>query len=104
MSMLSIRPTTPADIPAIARIYGESVIAGTATFELEPPAEGEMEARMRQITAADYPYLTAEWDGDFAGYAYAGAYRIRPAYRFTVENSLYVTPQMQRRGVGRALL
>ena len=102
--MLSIRPATTADIPAIARIYGDSVIAGTATFELEPPGESEMEARMRQVTAAGYPYLTAEWNGDFAGYAYASAYRIRPAYRFTVENSLYVAPDMQRRGVGRALM
>lgn len=102
--MLSIRPTTLADIPAIARIYGDSVIAGTATFELEPPSEDEMAARMRQIVEAGYPYLTAEEDGTFAGYAYAAAYRVRPAYRFTVENSLYVAPEMQRRGVGRALL
>ena|SRR5436190_4847403 len=102
--MLSLRPATPADIPAIARIYGDSVIAGTATFELEPPGEAEMAARLQQITAAGYPYFVAENDGAFAGYAYAGAYRIRPAYRFTVENSLYVAPDMQRRGVGRALL
>lgn len=102
--MLSIRPATSADIPAIARIYGESVIAGTATFELEPPGEAEMAARMQQLTQAGYPYLAAEEDGVFAGYAYAGAYRIRPAYRFTVENSLYVAPGMHRRGIGRALL
>ncbi len=63
-----------------------------------------MAARMRQLTEGGYPYLTAEVDGAFAGYAYVGAYRIRPAYRFTVENSLYVAPAIQRRGVGRALL
>jgi phosphinothricin acetyltransferase len=102
--MLSIRPATPADIPAIARIYGEAVIAGTATFELEPPGEAEMAARMQQITGGGYPYFTADLDGAFAGYAYAGAYRLRPAYRFTVENSVYVAPDLQRRGVGRALL
>jgi phosphinothricin acetyltransferase len=102
--MLSIRPATPADIPAIARIYGEAVIAGTATFELEPPGEAEMAARMQQITGGGYPYFTAGLDGGFAGYAYASAYRLRPAYRFTVENSVYVAPDLQRRGVGRALL
>jgi L-amino acid N-acyltransferase YncA len=102
--MLSIRPATSADIPAIARIYGEAVIAGTATFELEPPGEAEMAARMRQVTDGGYPYLTAELEGGVAGYAYAGAYRLRPAYRFTVENSVYVSPLAQRRGVGRALL
>ena len=102
--MLSIRTATPSDIPAIARIYGTSVISGTATFELEPPGEAEMAARMAHITEGGYPYLAAELDGAFAGYAYAGAYRIRPAYRFTVENSLYVEPAAQRCGVGRALL
>ena len=102
--MLSIRPAALADIPAIARIYGEAVIAGTATFELEPPGEAEMAARMQQVIGAGYPYLTAELDGAFSGYAYASAYRLRPAYRFTVENSVYVAPSAQRRGVGRALL
>ena len=102
--MLSIRPATPSDIPAIARIYADEVIARSATFELQPPGVAEMAARMRQITEAGYPYLSAELDGAFAGYAYASAYRLRPAYRFTVENSLYVAPAMQRRGVGRALL
>jgi len=102
--MLSIRPAALADIPAITSIYAESVTSGTATFELEPPDEPEMAARMQQIAETGYPYLTAEWSGACAGYAYAGAYRIRPAYRFTVENSLYVAPALQRRGVGRALL
>jgi L-amino acid N-acyltransferase YncA len=101
---MHIRPATPSDIPAIARIYGTSVIGGTATFELEPPGEAEMAARMAHIIDGGYPYLAAELDGAFAGYAYAGAYRIRPAYRFTVENSVYVEPGAQRCGVGRALL
>ncbi|HET7681420.1 MAG TPA: GNAT family N-acetyltransferase [Xanthobacteraceae bacterium] len=102
--MLSIRPATLSDISAIARIYSGSVINGTATFELEPPTETEMAERMRHLLDAGFPYLTAEWNGAVAGYAYAAAYRIRPAYRFTVENSLYVSPTAQRRGVGRALL
>jgi L-amino acid N-acyltransferase YncA len=101
---MHIRPATPSDIPAFARIYGHSVVRGTATFELEPPSEAEMTARMAHITEAGYPYLAAELDRAVAGYAYAGPYRIRPAYRFTVENSLYVEPGAQRRGVGRALL
>src|SRR4051812_25163452 len=101
---MHIRPATLSDIPAIARVYGDSVINGTATFELEPPGEAEMAARMAHISDGGYPYLAAELDGGFAGYAYAAAYRLRPAYRFTVENSVYVAPAMQRRGVGRALL
>jgi L-amino acid N-acyltransferase YncA len=101
---MHIRPASPSDVPAITRIYAQSVINGTATFELEPPSEAEMAARMAQIREGGYPYLAAELDGAFAGYAYAGAYRIRPAYRFTVENSLYVAPAAQRRGVGRSLL
>jgi phosphinothricin acetyltransferase len=63
-----------------------------------------MAARLQQIIDGGFPYLTAEADGAFAGYAYAAAYRLRPAYRFTVENSVYVTPSVRRRGVGRALL
>jgi phosphinothricin acetyltransferase len=102
--MLSIRPATPADIPAITRLYADEVVAGTATFELEPPSEAEMASRMHGVLGAGFPYLAAELDGAFAGYAYAGAYRVRPAYRFTVENSVYVAPGFQRRGAGRALL
>ena len=102
--MISIRPATLSDIPAIARIYSGSVINGTATFELEPPPETEMAERMRNLLDAGFPYLAAGWNSVVAGYAYAAAYRIRPAYRFTVENSVYVSPTVQRRGVGRALL
>jgi L-amino acid N-acyltransferase YncA len=103
MSM-SIRPATPADIPAIARIYGHAVAHGTASFEFEPPSEAEMARRMRELTDNGFPYLAAEIDGRFAGYAYAGLYRMRPAYRFTLEDSVYVAPEAQERGVGRALL
>jgi len=102
--MTDIRPASLADIPAIAAIYGASVLTGTASFELEPPDETEMARRMRTLTDGGFPYLAAEIDGVVAGYAYAGLYRARPAYRFTVEDSVYVAPQAHRRGVGRALL
>jgi phosphinothricin acetyltransferase len=99
-----IRTATAADLPAITAIYAEAVGTGTASFELEAPTEAEMERRFRTLTEGGYPYLVAELDGAVAGYAYAGAHRPRPAYRFTVENSVYVAPRWQGKGVGRALL
>ena len=101
---MNIRPTTPADIPAITRIYAHAVLHGTATFELEPPDEAEMLRRFEKLRAGSFPYVVAEIDGVVAGYAYAGAFRERPAYRFTVEDSIYIAPEMHRRGIGRALL
>jgi L-amino acid N-acyltransferase YncA len=104
MAAVSIRNATPADIPTIARIYAHSVTHGTASFELEPPDEDEMMRRMRSLLDGGYPYIVAEIDGVLAGYAYAGPYRPRRAYRFSVEDSIYIDPNAQRRGVGRALL
>ena len=104
MPSVSIRPATPADIPAITRIYAQSVEHGTASFELEPPDEAEMTRRMQALLDGGYPYIVAEIDGAVAGYAYAGSYRPRPAYRFSVEDSIYIDPNAQRRGVGRVLL
>jgi phosphinothricin acetyltransferase len=104
MTDVTIRPATPADIPAITRIYAHAVRNGTATFELEPPDEAEMTRRMMALLEGHFPYVAAEIGGALAGYAYAGLYRTRPAYRFTVEDSIYVDPTAQRRGVGRALL
>jgi phosphinothricin acetyltransferase len=101
---VNIRPATPADIPAITRIYGESVRNATASFELEPPDETEMARRMAELTGKGFPYLVADSGGELAGYAYAGLYRTRPAYRWTVEDSVYIAPGNQRGGVGRALL
>jgi phosphinothricin acetyltransferase len=101
---LSIRPTLPADIPAITRIYAHAVKHGTATFELEPPDEAEMLRRFDKLRAGAFPYIVAEIEGAVAGYAYAGAFRERPAYRFTVEDSIYIAPDIHRRGIGRALL
>lgn len=99
-----IRPATPADIPQITRIYAHAVIHGTASFEIDPPDETEMARRQRTLLDGGYPYLAAERDGAVLGYAYAGAYRPRPAYRFSVENSIYVAPAAQRLGLGRTLL
>ena len=104
MSAPTIRSATPADIPAITEIYAEAVNHGTATFELEPPDAGEMRRRFDELHHGGFPYLVAEADGRIAGYAYAGLYRARPAYRFTVENSVYLTPATHRRGIGLALL
>ena len=104
MATLNIRPTAPADIPAITRIYAHAVTHGTATFELEPPDEAEMLRRFDRLRAGPFPYVVAEIDGAVAGYAYAALFRERPAYRFTVEDSIYIAPKMHRRGIGRALL
>jgi phosphinothricin acetyltransferase len=99
-----IRPIRSSDIPAITRIYADAVEHGTASFELNPPDESEIARRMHHLLANNFPYLAAEVAGVFCGYAYAGPYRARPAYRWTLEDSVYITPNMHRRGVGSALL
>ncbi len=104
MSDISTRPAALFDIPAITAIYAHAVRHGTASFELEPPDEAEMTRRMQALFDGGYPYLVAESAGAVLGYAYAGAYRARPAYRFSVENSIYVAPHAHRRGIGRMLL
>jgi phosphinothricin acetyltransferase len=101
---VTVRPATPADIPHIARIYAPAVLTGSSSFELEAPDEMEMARRMKTVLEGGYPYLAAEIGSRFAGYAYASVYRTRPAYRFSVEDSIYIDADMQRRGVGRALL
>jgi L-amino acid N-acyltransferase YncA len=100
----NIRTATPADIPAITRIYAEAVLHGTASFEIEPPDEAEMARRMRALLAKSYPYLVAVPVGEVGGYAYAGPYRDRPAYNWCVEDSIYIAPELQRQGIGRRLL
>jgi len=104
MSSLEIRPTTAADLPFITRIYEHAVRYGTATFELIPPDLAEMTRRFDALMDGGFPYFVAAIDGSVVGYAYAGAYRPRPAYRFTVENSVYLQPAIHRRGIGRRLL
>ena len=101
---LTIRPATPSDIPAITSIYAHAVAHGTASFELHPPDEAEITRRMGNLTGKGYPFLAAEFDSKLAGYAYASPFRMRPAYRWTVEDSVYIAPEHHRRGVGRALL
>jgi L-amino acid N-acyltransferase YncA len=104
MTEITIRGAGPADIPDITRIYADAVVNGTATFEIEPPAEAEMARRQQMLLARSYPYLVAERAGAIAGYAYVGPYRERPAYNWCVEDSIYVAPAFHRRGIGRLLL
>jgi len=99
-----IRDSREEDITAITAIYRDAVLTGTASFELVAPDEPEMARRRARLLEASYPYLTAELAGQVAGYAYAGPYRARPAYRHSVENSVYVASWARRQGVARALL
>jgi L-amino acid N-acyltransferase YncA len=104
VSDLKIRPATPADLDAITEIYADAVKNGTASYELEPPTRAEMAARFETLAAGGFPYLAAEKEGRLVGYAYAGPFRPRPAYRFVVENSIYVSPDAKGQGIGRLLL
>jgi phosphinothricin acetyltransferase len=104
MSSLEIRPTVAADLPSITEIYAHEVSQGTATFELVPPDVAEMTRRFQTLIDGGFPYFVATLDDCVAGYAYASSYRPRPAYRFTVENSVYLRPAAHRRGIGRQLL
>lgn len=104
MTAVAIRPAVAADISPITCIYAHAVLHSTASFEIEPPDETEMARRQRTLLEGGYPYLVAERDGAVAGYAYAGPYRPRPAYRFSVEDSVYVAPDAHRLGLGRLLL
>ena len=104
MSVTEIRPATATDLPSIAAIYEHAVRHGTATFELVPPDLAEITRRFEALVDGGYPYLVAALEGRVVGYAYAGAYRPRPAYRFTVENSVYLEPAIHRRGIGLQLL
>ena len=104
MSPPEIRSATEADLPAITEIYDHAVRYGTATFELIAPDLAEMTRRFRALQEGGFPYLVATVEDEVAGYAYAGPYRPRPAYRFTVENSIYLRPATHRRGIGLLLM
>lgn len=101
---LALRDAGLGDLPAIQRIYAHHVRHGLGTFEEVPPPVEEMAARYRALAGGGFPYLVAERDGAILGYAYAGPFRPRPAYRHTLEVSIYVAPEAQRQGVGRTLL
>ncbi|WP_142847600.1 GNAT family N-acetyltransferase [Telmatospirillum sp. J64-1] len=99
-----VRDATEEDMDAVCAIYGYYVTRSCASFEEVPPSVEEMRARRRTVLERGLPYLVAEYDGDIMGFTYAGPFRHRSAYRFTVEDSIYVGPLVQGRGVGRALL
>jgi phosphinothricin acetyltransferase len=101
---MKLRQATPADIPEITAIYADAVLHGTASWEWEPPGEDEMLRRMKALTEAGFPYLAAEQDGRVLGYAYAGPYRPRAAYKWIVEDSVYIAPDAKGKGVGKALV
>jgi phosphinothricin acetyltransferase len=104
MSEIVIRAATARDIATITRIYSHAVLNGTASFEIEPPDEAEMAQRLNGLVDKGYPYLVAQAGPKVVGYAYAAPYRARPAYYWSVEDSVYIAPDAHRRGVGRALL
>lgn len=104
VNSLLLRPSTPADLPAITSIYGWHVSHGTGTFELEPPPLDEMSRRRDEVLARGLPWLVAEQRGEVAGYAYANPFRPRLAYRFALEDSIYLAPDARRQGLGSLLL
>ena len=99
-----VRPSTPDDVAALTAIYGHHVLNGLGTFEEVPPDEAEMGRRRAAFLDRGLPYLVAELDSEVVGYCYAGPFRLRAAYRYTVEDSVYVAPGATGRGVGRAVL
>lgn len=101
---VAVRDARDGDMEAVQAIYGHHVLHGFGSFEEEPPSLDDMKGRRAAVLAAGLPWLVAEIDGRIAGYAYAGPFRARAAYRFAVEDSVYVSPDFPRRGVGRALL
>lgn len=103
-SSVLIRPSHEADLPAIQAIYAHAVLHGTGTFETEVPSAEEMGRRRQEVLGRQLPWLVAEQDGHLLGYAYANYFRPRLAYRFCVEDSIYLAPDAQGRGVGRLLL
>ncbi|MCW5733034.1 MAG: N-acetyltransferase [Enhydrobacter sp.] len=104
MPSVTVRTSAEADMPAIQAIYAHHVLHGLASFEEEPPTVDEIGARRATVVRLGLPYLVAELGGDVVGYSYASPYRPRPAYRFTVENSVYVRDGLAGCGIGKALL
>lgn len=103
-SPLLIRGSTDADLPAIAEIYGHAVLHGTGTFELDAPDPAEMGRRRAEVLSRQLPFLVAVRGDHVLGYAYANYFRPRMAYRFCLEDSIYLAPEAQGQGIGRLLL
>ncbi|CCM77647.1 GNAT family N-acetyltransferase [Rhizobium mesoamericanum] len=100
-----LRDACSFDLPTITAIYREAVLNGVASYEIAPPEQGEMAARFSAITGQGYPYIAAiDEGGSLLGYAYASAFRTRPAYRWMVEDSIYLGPEARGRGIGTLLL
>lgn len=102
--MLLIRPSQDQDLPQITAIYAHHVLHGTGTFETDPPSVADMTARRADVLGKGLPYLVAEQDGQVVGFAYGNWFKPRPAYRYSVEDSIYLAPDLHRKGLGRALL
>ncbi|MFO1338943.1 MAG: N-acetyltransferase family protein [Burkholderiaceae bacterium] len=102
--MTLIRPSTAADLPAITAIYGDAAVTGTGTFELEGPSEAEMARRRDDVLSKGLPWLVAEVGGQVLGYAYANHFRPRLAYRFCLEDSIYLHRDARGKGLGTLLL
>jgi phosphinothricin acetyltransferase len=103
-SVLAVRDAGDHDLGAVQAIYAHHVLHGSASFEEVPPSRDDLAQRRAAVLAAGLPYLVAELDGRVVGYAYAGVYRPRAAYRHSIENSVYVDHRLAQRGIGRALM
>jgi len=101
---LAIRPCTEADIAAVTAIYAHHVLHGTGTFETEPPSPSDMAARRADVLSRNLPYLVAEEDGKVLGFAYCNWFKPRSAYRFSAEDSIYVSESARGKGLGAKLL
>ena len=102
--MLTLRPSTDADVPAITAIYAHHVLHGTGTFETTPPTQADMTTRRLDVLARGLPYLVAEQGGRVVGFAYCQWFKPRPAYRYSAEDSIYLHPDVAGQGLGKQLL